>query len=107
MATEAAILSNSVLHHVWTFASLDVTGSLLVRFAKYNVLALSGLVPAVLTLFLLSTTWRLHYLVANLPAIEARDYLELSVEPALDLDHCPHGGCRPAPAATNRTLIRS
>lgn len=71
LATEVAIISNFTLHHLWTFSSLDGAGSLPVRLAKYNILALGGLLLTVLTLFVLTKTWGLHYLVANLLAIGA------------------------------------
>jgi dolichol-phosphate mannosyltransferase len=69
LATEGAILTNFALHHHWTFAALGEGEPVLAKLAKYNAVALGGLLLTVGTLVALTSLLRLHYLVANLLAV--------------------------------------
>lgn len=71
VATEAAIVTNFVLHHVWTFAAQGDGEPALAKLAKYNALAVGGLLLTVGALFALTGVLRVPYLVANLAAIGA------------------------------------
>ncbi len=69
VATEAAILSNFVFNDRWTFHDARGRSPWTGRLARYNVIALGGLVVSLVVLALLTATFHLHYLVANLMAI--------------------------------------
>ncbi len=69
VATETAILSNFVLNDRWTFHDARGRSPWPRRVARYNVVALGGLVVSLVALALLTATLHLHYLVANLMAI--------------------------------------
>jgi len=69
VATEATILSNFVLNDHWTFHDARGRSPWTRRVARYNVVALGGLVVSLVALALLTATFHLHYLVANLMAI--------------------------------------
>jgi dolichol-phosphate mannosyltransferase len=71
LATEGAILTNFALHHHWTFAAPSDGEPAVVKLAKYNAVALGGLLLTVGTLMGLTSLLRLHYLVANLLAVGA------------------------------------
>ncbi len=64
MATEAAILGNFVLNDRWTFRDARGRATWPRRLARYNLVALGGLVVSLATLAALTATLRLHYLVA-------------------------------------------
>ncbi len=69
VATELAILCNFTLNHTWTFASLHDTDSIFTKLAKFNGVALGGLLLTVSSLFVLTRIFGLHYLIANLFAV--------------------------------------
>jgi dolichol-phosphate mannosyltransferase len=69
LATEVAILTNFALHHLWTFASTADGEPVVAKLAKYNAVALGGLLLTVGTLLGLTALLRLHYLAANLLAV--------------------------------------
>ncbi len=69
VATEAAILSNFVLNDRWTFQGARGRAPWIRRVARYNIVALGGLVVSLVALAALTATLHLHYLVANLIAI--------------------------------------
>ena len=69
LATEISILANFSLNHVWTFAALNDGESVIAKLAKYNIVALGGLLLSVTTLFVLTALLPVHYLFANLVAI--------------------------------------
>jgi len=69
VATEAAILGNFVLNDRWTFQDARGRASWMRRVARYNIVALGGLVVSLVALAALTATLHLHYLVANLIAI--------------------------------------
>jgi dolichol-phosphate mannosyltransferase len=71
LATEAAILSNFALNHRWTFRRAPATLPWLQRVARYQVIALGGLLISVGVLAALTHWLRLHYLTANLVGIGA------------------------------------
>lgn len=68
LATETAIVSNYVGNELWTFhhQRLDLG-----RLARFNLVALGGLVLTVSTLWALTHLTPFHYLVDNLVAIGA------------------------------------
>lgn len=70
LATEAAILSNFALNDCWTFADAATSLSWLQRAARYNTIALGGLVIS-LGVFAGLTRVGMHFMVANLFAIGA------------------------------------
>ena len=69
LATEVAILSNFTLNYVWTFAALRDAEPVLAKLAKFNQVALGGLLLTVSVLFVLTHFFGLHYLIANLLAV--------------------------------------
>ncbi len=71
LATEAAILGNFVLNDRWTFREAPANHSWLGRAARYNAIALGGLVMSVAVLAALTDLLHLHYLAANLGGIGA------------------------------------
>ncbi len=71
VATEAAVLSNFVLNDRWTFRDARGCASWPRRVARYNVVALGGLVVSLSVLAALTSTPHLYYLVANVIAIGA------------------------------------
>jgi dolichol-phosphate mannosyltransferase len=71
LATEGAILSNFVLNHFWTFATLRDDQSIVQKLLKFNVVSLGGLGLTVMTLYVLTHFGGLHYLLANVFAVGA------------------------------------
>ncbi len=71
VATEAAILGNFALNDRWTFHDARGRSPWPRRMARYNVVALGGLVVSLVVLALLTAMFHLHYLVANLMSIGA------------------------------------
>ena len=69
LATEAAIASNFILNHHWTFRGAHQVRSLPLSFARFNAVALGGLLITVASLFALTHVLGLHYLAANPVAI--------------------------------------
>jgi dolichol-phosphate mannosyltransferase len=69
VATEAAIVFNFILNDFWTFAALGHGEPVFARLAKYNAVALGGLLLTVAALYALTTLFRVPYLTANLAAI--------------------------------------
>lgn len=63
VAFEAAVIGNFVGNSRWTFAAPELS---IPRFAKFQAVALGGLIIATTTLLLLVGVLRVHYLVANL-----------------------------------------
>lgn len=66
LAVEAAIVHNFLWNNRWTFG--ESTASL-VRFVRFNLVSLGGLVITTVVLYLLVTLNGMNYLVANLLAI--------------------------------------
>jgi dolichol-phosphate mannosyltransferase len=71
LATETAILSNFTLNDRWTFRDIEGSRTWFGRLVHYNVVVLGGLVIAVLTLFVLTSWFHVHYLAANFVGIAA------------------------------------
>lgn len=69
IATEAAIVSNFLLNDRWTFPDRRGGPSPLVRLARFNGVALAGLLITVVALALLAQLPGLHVLVANVLAV--------------------------------------
>jgi len=69
VATEVAIVSNFVLNHAWTFASVRDGRSVGGRLLKFNAVSVGGLVLTVLLLFVFRQVAGIPYLLANLLAI--------------------------------------
>ena len=70
-ATSAAILSNFVVNHVWTFADVHTGEPTLLRMAKFGAVSIGGLLLSVTALFCLTHFLGMPYLVANTGAIGA------------------------------------
>jgi glycosyltransferase XagB len=70
-ATSAAILSNFVVNHVWTFADVHTSEPTLLRMAKFGAVSIGGLLLSVTALFCLTHFLGMPYLVANTGAIGA------------------------------------
>jgi putative flippase GtrA len=66
LATELAIINNFYCNDRWTFKQ---THSSLSRFARFNLVSLSGLLITTATLWVLTDHMSLYYLVANLLGI--------------------------------------
>ena len=69
LATEGAILSNFALNHVWTFATLRNAEPVLLKLAKFNLVALGGMILTVISLFTLTHSLGWHYLPSNAVAV--------------------------------------
>lgn len=69
IATEAAIINNFALNHLWTFNRSRRAGSVAGTFLRYNTLALSSLVLTVAMLFVLTHFVGIFYLLANVLAV--------------------------------------
>jgi dolichol-phosphate mannosyltransferase len=67
VSVELAITNNFVWNDIWTFARCG--GSGLVRFARFNLVSLMGLVVTTSTAWLLVHVVGVHYLIANLVGI--------------------------------------
>jgi dolichol-phosphate mannosyltransferase len=70
-AAETAILTNFALNDRWTFADAPTGLSTIGRAARYNLVALGGLLVSVAIVAGLTRGLGLHYLPANLLAIGA------------------------------------
>jgi dolichol-phosphate mannosyltransferase len=69
IATELAILHNFALNQRWTFASVHSRGRWPSKLAKFNLIALGGLLLTVVTVHGLTTIVGMHYMIANLFAV--------------------------------------
>jgi putative flippase GtrA len=69
LATEAAIVSNFVLNHGWTFAAVRDSQHVLLRFLRFNAVSAGGLLLTVGLVFVLKQFAGVPYLLANLLAI--------------------------------------
>lgn len=69
LATEAAIVTNFALHHVWTFGGQRDDRTLLRRFATFNLAMIGGMIITALLLALLIYATPLPLLAANIFAI--------------------------------------
>jgi len=66
LAVETAIVNNYLWNDRWTFGENNTS---LMRFARFNLVSLGGLIITTVVLYLLVTFLGMHYLVANLLAI--------------------------------------
>jgi len=66
LATELAIISNFYCNDRWTFKQTRISLS---RFARFNLVSLSGLLITTSTLWVLASHMGLYFLVANLLGI--------------------------------------
>jgi len=70
VAIEASIISNFVMNDSWTFRHRR-SGHVGVRFAKFNVLMLLGLVVNLAIVYVGTTDYEIHYAISNLVGIGA------------------------------------
>jgi membrane protein DedA with SNARE-associated domain/putative flippase GtrA len=70
IAIEASIISNFVMNDSWTFRHRR-SGHAGVRFAKFNVLMLLGLVVNLAIVYVGTTDYGIHYAISNLVGIAA------------------------------------
>ena len=66
LAVELAIVNNFLWNNLWTFGERSVSFR---RFAKFNFVSLAGLGVTTGTVWVLSSAFNTHYLVANLAGI--------------------------------------
>jgi len=66
VAVEVAIVNNYLLNNRWTFGEMRLS---LGRFLQFNTVSLGGLLLTTSTVWLLTTTFGVQYLAANLVGI--------------------------------------
>jgi dolichol-phosphate mannosyltransferase len=71
VSTESAILNNFIWNDLWTFHDTkdDIQSSLIQRLSKFHLSRLGGLILSLLLLFLLTETFKIHYLISNIFSI--------------------------------------
>ncbi len=75
-ACELAVIGNYVLDDRWAFRCSSLSW---VRFAKFNVTAVGGLVLTVLLISIFVNQWQMHYLLANSLALGASGLFNLTL----------------------------
>ena len=76
LAVEVSILNNFIWNNHWTFGQHSLSPS---RFAKFNLVSLAGLVVTTTTVWLLSSTFGMHYVLANIVGIGLASVWNFSV----------------------------
>jgi putative flippase GtrA len=75
-ACELAVIGNYVLDDRWAFQRPSLSW---MRFAKFNVTAVGGLVLTVLLISIFVNQWQMHYLLANSLALGASGLFNLTL----------------------------